>query len=295
MATSSFELSGINIVTHPHSPEGYINLLKDVFRLRRSVPIKGAQHIMIGELKSLSRNDEQAGLFGRIYRFVKIDKDLPWFNIEKHDVATEDDLMALNIPENLRPNLETFDFVLRAKFHTLYLESKYFDSAAKRYKTLSVIYVAKMLSLLFSIPEVAKKYGEIQVTVLPAKGQLEKILGMKVLKSLEIKVRKPNADEFGAVRRRVFARLEQNHARELVLRLRAEAGESIVLDPEMEDAARVAATDGLVRGKGVGNNGRSLDESTQAKPWKDLFEFDPDVESRQDALIEATEGKPGYA
>ena len=47
---------------------------------------------------------------GTMGRFTEIDRDLPWFDLESLDQASEDSVRRISIPVNLRPNYKTFFF-----------------------------------------------------------------------------------------------------------------------------------------------------------------------------------------
>ncbi|WP_199052936.1 DUF4747 family protein [Aquitalea sp. ASV15] len=285
----TLRFSRINIVTHPHKPSGYVKLLRAVFHSGRSVAIRGDQHLMIGEMRYLNSDDPLQGLFGRLYRFVQIDKDAPWFNVEKNDVATEEELAQINIPENLRPNCEMFNFVFYPRGHAFYLENK----SGKH--SLSPGFATKMLRALFADPEVVKEFGEVEVNVFADKEHLDKILRIHELRRLIIEVSKPNADELGKAQAKVYGRLGALNARKLKMEIVAENKESIALDEDLKTAAKVAAAgNGKVIGYGYTQNGQRVEESTLAKPWEDSVTYNPDLQTSVDALLTATSNLPGH-
>lgn len=285
----SLRFSRINIVTHPHTPEGYIKLMRTVFKTGQSVAIRGDQHLMIGEMRYLNTDDPLQGLFGRLYRFIHIDKNAPWFNVEKNDVATEEELAQINIPDYLRPNCEMFDFVFYPRGHAFYLETK----AGQH--SLSPGLATKMLRSLFASPEIVREFGQVDVNVFADKEQLDQILKIHELRRLIIEVSKPNADELGKAQAKVFGRLGSMNARKLKMEIVAESKESIELDTQLKTAAQVAAAgNGKVVGYGYTQNGNRVEESTLAKSWEDSVAYDPDLQTSADALIAATVNLPGH-
>lgn len=282
------EFGGINIVTHPHSPDGYVRLLYKVFRLGRDVAIRGAQHLMLGELRARNIDNPEQGLFGRLYRFVHIDPHAPWLNVVRQGIATEDEVAGVSIPEELRPNAEMFDFVFYPHGHTLYFESK------STKKSLSPGQVAKLLTTLFSDQQIIEEFGPVEVTVLPDRELLDQILSIHTLRKLIIEVSKPNPDELGDAQARVFGRMGRMNARRIKQEITAETDESIELDEDTREIARVAASNGWVAGIGYDIAGGRVDESTKSKPWKDEFSYNPDLQLPMEALMVATERLPGH-
>ncbi|HJU70363.1 MAG TPA: DUF4747 family protein [Paucimonas sp.] len=287
-------MAGINIVTHPHSPQGYVRLLKKTFDLRQTAAIRASQHMMIGELRLYSDNDPQHRLTGRIYRFLQIDKNAPWFNVARHDVATDAELRRINIPDELRPNTEMFDFVFYPRGHTLYFDTHSNAARASEQKTLSAGQVGKMLNILFSHVEILHEFGQVEVTVLPEREQLELILSIYQLNKLTIEVTRPNPDELGAAQARVFTRLGNLKARKAKYELTAESGESITPDDETKQIALVAASNGFVIGHGRDRAGLIVTESTKDKPWGQQVPYNPEVEVSTEVLVAATEKLPGH-
>ena len=121
----SIEISGLNIAMHaPHSPARYVELFNDALRLRLPLRVSNVHMLMLGSVYPDNPDRPEDGLNGSIYRFVRLDPNEPWFNAETHEVATQDDLLQVNIPPNLLPHLQTFPFVFRPATHHLYFVRK---------------------------------------------------------------------------------------------------------------------------------------------------------------------------
>lgn len=283
------------MVTHPHSHAGYVDLMMSMFSLMRHIPVRGAQHLMLGEIKPISDAGPEQGLFGRLYRFVHIDKGAAWFNVSRHDEATAEEVSKIILPEELRPNTETFDFVFYPKGHTLYLNMRSGNKIGGKHHTIGVGQVVKFFKVMSSIPEIENKFGAVDITALPDKFQLEKILSIHSLNRLIIEVSKPNPDELGKAQAKVFSRLSGMNTRKIKQELFSEKSESISLDDDALTLAKVAATNGKVTGYGYTAVNKKVEESTVNKPWKDRILYDQDIQTEADALISATTGLPGHA
>lgn len=282
-------VAGLNIVTQPHSPDGYVKLMRSLHRLKRAIAIRGAQHLMIGELRPIDREQPLAGLFGRIYRFDQIDPDAPWFNIDNSEVATEEEMAEVHIPPKLKPNLMMFDFVFFPRGHKLYFEAKSEDGS------LGPISLKRMFDKLCLSPRIVDQHGKVEVTVIPEKGQLERLLKLHRLQKLAIDVKRPNPDELEDEEALVFERLDRMGARRIVEVVTAEPGESIKPDEELQILARVAAHNGSVSVVGYTEAGARIDESTINRPWFGAIPYDPNVQVRSNALIEEMQRKHGNA
>jgi|GEM_PF-994193 len=293
-AERKFWMSGVNIVTHPHSPQRYVDLLRLLFAQRHHVPVRGAQHLMLGELYPLHSSNPVQGFQGRLYRFIHIDKNAGWFDISRNDVATEQELEKVNLPDHLRPNTETYDFVFYPHGHRLYINTRSGKLVHNRYPMLSVGQVVKFLRALCSLNVVTESFGDVEITALPDQEHLEKILAIPQLRRLVIEVIKPNPDELSEAESEVFARFASMNVRKSKLELTAEKHESIVVDNDTRKLAQVGAVNGQVSGEGHTNSGRPVKESTVAKPWRDQVAYNPGIQTEADALREATSTLPGH-
>lgn len=284
----TMKFARINIVTHPHTPDGYVRLIRQAFNSRKSIAVLGFQHLMIGELRDIVRGDPLQGMVGRIYRFTQIDPNATWFNVSRNDVATEEELAQISIPDNLRPNCDMFNFVFYPRGHAFYMESKLGRMS------LSPGLVRKMLDSLFGSEEIVREFGVVEVNVFADREGLDEIFRIHQLSKLTIEVTKPNPDELQNAEMRVFGRMHAMKSRKLKMEIVAEAHESIEVDDEIRLAAVVAAAgNGKVMGSGFSDTGQRIEESTQDKPWFDDVKFDPNIQTATDALIAATARLPG--
>ena len=104
-------IAEINISMHaPHSPDGYAELFRKIYRAQRAVALGKLHGAMIGSMYGQNARVLPATFTGEIYRFVNIDPSNPWFNTRTQKAATEDDVEEVNIPEHLRPHLQRIPF-----------------------------------------------------------------------------------------------------------------------------------------------------------------------------------------
>lgn len=212
-----------------------------MFDARCHVPMRGAQHLMLGEIKPISDNGPEAGMFGRLYRFVYVDKSATWFNVARHDEATSEELSRISLPDELRPNTEMFDFVFYPKGHSLYVNTRSGNKVNGKRHGIGIGQVLKLLKTLALLPAIEQRFGAVEITVLPDQEQLDRILSIHKLNKLVIEVSKPNPDELGQAQARVFDRLSGMKARKLKQELIAEKNESIAVDDDTRTLAKVPA------------------------------------------------------
>lgn len=273
-------IAQLNIVALEH-PEGtYIDLFKAAFQLKRPVKYRGSDFLMLGELYALDRSDSQKGFTGKFYKFTHIDSNSDWFDFDKHDAASSEEVAEkVNIPENLKPNCVRYDFTFIASSHTLFYISK--DGN----KTIGTVTVSKFLDTLFNAPEILKVFGDIKITAIPEQETLEKIFSIHRLSTLEIDLHCPNPDDPGSEEDRVEKRLKKQKAKSFRQVLTALPNETIEPDDETKLYARVAAQNGKVVGSGKTYNNVTVKLSTVDHPKIQTVRFDTTVESEADVLL----------
>ncbi|SEL32151.1 DUF4747 family protein [Nitrosovibrio tenuis] len=273
-------ISGLNIVTHPHSPQKYVDLFRSAYRMKKSVALRTTQRLMIGELRRLDSDKEMIeGIYGRIYRFDQIDPNAPWFNVETNEVATQDEIAAITIPDELKPNLAMSDYVFYPRTHKLYYVS---------YHTGVVLSPGSLLKLfdnLFSTPTITKEFGKVEITIIPDRTQLSKILALHRLAKLTIDVVRPNPDDNHDDEEEVFRRFDRLNVRRIFQVYTAESMESIKPDHDTTLLAKVAADNGKVTAIGYTASGQRVEESTSYAPWKESITYSPDEQNSPDVLV----------
>jgi hypothetical protein len=273
------DIAGLNVVTHPHSVEIYINLLKEAFSLKKVVHVRSVHKAMIGELRYINKDYPMSGLVGRIYRFIHFDPNEPWFNVEKHEAATPDEMAELKIPTNMKPGMSIFDFVFYPKNHKLYYITN--DKTSK----LAPHSMKSIFDNIFSDKRLIERFGTVEVTVLPDQEQLDTILKIPYMSSLIIEVTRPNPDDFGVEEQRVLERLNNQGARKIKEILTATSQDTLNPDEQTRTLARVASQNGSVSVTGLDAGGKRLEMSTQQHPWKESVTYNPELQLANEALL----------
>jgi hypothetical protein len=97
-------IGGLNIRVHTqHKAEEYVSLWRAMYRLRLPTA-RGVNALMIGTVTQLGE-DSNSPLLGSIYRFTDIDPNDPWFDIEQHKRANDEDVAEVNIPQKLKGSM----------------------------------------------------------------------------------------------------------------------------------------------------------------------------------------------
>lgn len=274
-------VGAVNITTHPHSAEGYVRLLNVAKDMRRAIPIRGKHYGLIGSVRPLDSAEPLGPQYGEFHRYFNLDLDGDWYNTAEQKPAEVEELEGIVIPENLKPEFESFRFLFFPHVHRLFFESK-----AHRVGTLSPNQVKEILDGLFSVSAVVEKFGKVDVVVEPTAEQLERIFSMAKLRKLHIEVSRPNADDLSKTEREVFDRLDAEDAEKVVETVVAQEHKSIKPTEHTKNMCKVAASNGKVTGSGLDANNRSVTESTTDHPWVEAEEYYPNIQPESEAFIE---------
>jgi hypothetical protein len=272
-------ISALNVAMHkPHSPERYMALLWDTRRSRNIVKLGELHAAMVGHLNGPREYRKGAILTGEIYRFVKLDPEMPWFNLIKAEVASDEEMAQISLPEHLLPNLQRIEFCFLPDSHKLWFISK------DRKDSMSPNSAAKFFQILFDFIRTQKSYPPIEVSIIPDSESIEELLSIPRIDRIELNLVRPNPDDGQSTEARWKAKLERLNARKLTTEIIAADEAGITLSKEDKDDAIAIANNGNVRVIGVAADGTKIDESTASRPLRDYLQVNSEVETSLDVL-----------
>lgn len=264
--TKRVTVAALNIVTHPHSPNAYIELLSEMFALKQAAAVHGEQRMLIS---SLDQSEKDNGVItGSIARFTEISSDLPWFNAITLDVAAEDEVQEINIPEGLKPNYVSFLFYFDAMTHTFVFE-QHLSSF-----NVSPNSVFKLISHLAEQDPIKERYGAIKVTLIQDKESLKEVFGIFKLREIAIHIDRPNPDDLSSYDEEVQRRLGDQNATALDVVLKTDRSASLKPDASTLALAEVATRNGSVDTRGTDINGAPQVASTNSHPLFVPYQYD---------------------
>lgn len=263
------EISGLNIVTQPHTPDGYVKLFKKIAKERKPIKVRGNDCLMVSSARPLDTNDWTKGIVGEIIKFSEIEQDRNWVNV-KNGKFLEDGLEP-DLPQDLRPNGASFPYIFYPKrkghSHKLFYVSHYRNHKGK-YDNLSPNMLKKMFDSLFMIIKLESEYESIEVTVLPDNDALNSIFKIPSLYKLELVIKAPNPDDLADAEREIFQRMDGMNVSETYQEFKSQKSASIKPDEDLKIKARVAANNGYVKGYGKDIDGTKVEQSTKEIPLK---------------------------
>lgn len=256
-------IGAINIKIHPHSPEMYIELFKDAIALKSIVPIRGAIHGSLSKFNYLDPKDKTRGFKGNIYKFLNIDPNQPWFDVENEKVADTEVLKGISAIKNMKPNLSSFMYYFAPLKHRIFFTT-YYDK-----KGISAKSIGNFFTNLFYEPSIIEKYGEVEVIIEPSTDKLDKIMKMSKIDKLELVISRPNPDDHGEAERKLLERLGRLNAKKLSEQYESISHETLKPDSDLLVLSKIAASNGYVKASGRDDSGKKIYESTLAHPLEE--------------------------
>ncbi|HMI84649.1 MAG TPA: DUF4747 family protein [Polyangiaceae bacterium] len=243
---------GLNIATSPHSPEIYLGL----FQRARNAKIAGLMHgNRWGRIGSIASNPDANGLhFGRLNTFVDFDLKKPWLNTDTDDIAGIEQVRAIQLPANLKPEYLPIEFAFHPGKHLLFIRAE---------KT-GPTNLERVIFNLLNHPRVNRGEQRVNVTVVQEESALDRIFGIETLSRLRIVVSRPNPDDFEEFDARLKERLAEQSADQVTVELVGTDG--LEPDETTKALAYVALKNGSVLGSGKRADGLKVTESSLAHP-----------------------------
>lgn len=269
----------LNITTHPHSPENYLALLNDVIERRYVAKTRGYDRVMLGKISSIYEGDPLRGVKGVLKRFVEIDENKPWINVNTGSpVLNGNGEPVKPVDGRLQPNYDAVNFVFFPRKHLMY-----FDAGR-----LSPRLAAKGMAGLFSHAEIIEKYNFTDVKCVVADDEIERVMGVQVLNSVNIDFILPNPDDISSEKRRIVERMQRKRAKKLGVVYDSESSEGLNRDSELAALVSIAQDNGRVRAVGH-EDGRKVKFDTDDHPEILQERYDPSLMQANDVLLGAAE------
>ncbi|ELV8717711.1 DUF4747 family protein [Vibrio vulnificus] len=266
--------SALNIVTHPHSPENYINLFIEAQKLEVPVRVRGEQYGSIIHVSKQNKDEVVSPILGEIVKYTNIDKHSDWYDLVSKDVASEEDQKKIKqLPDNLKPNMARFSFIFYPDTHLMVFET-FCDS-----NNLSINFAHRIVNDTLNNPALIQKFGLVNVTVIPQTDKIDDLLNLKGLNAIRMVTNRPNPDELSHVEGQVKLRLASMNAISEERILKASRDEELLLDTAIKLEAKVAAKNGEVELKRYNQEGRKEEYNTKEHPFTEISYYNPKTSS----------------
>lgn len=261
MAKISLEIGVLNIAMHNHDKGelSYENLFKALNNHELEAQLDETHAACIGELNTNKKYGKRRYFLGQIYKYAKINPERDCLNTKTKKVATPEEKQALIAPKHLRPHFVKIPFVFIPEGHRLYVQTKH------KYKDVSfgITRAKKVLELLVQKEDIFSKFGDVEVTIQPDSAEVEKLINRKDIDKLTLDIVRPNPDGIKGVETALFEKMKRRNLKKQKVEYISTRSEQLVLDEEMKNEVKVAASNGKVVAEGVDVNNTKWKTSTE--------------------------------
>lgn len=259
------DIAVINIVTHPHSPQGYVDLLNDAFELKFPTDYRGGEKFILNKPIAINKERPMEGLSGFFHKFTEINLHAPWMNLHKLEaVESEDGEPVVNIPEEMKPNCRTAPFVFFPRGHRFFFPTNHMEQGTRI--TFSPAFIAKALMNLFAHENIREKYGEVTVTVESSEESIEEILQIPSLTKLILNVTLPNPDDLSGEEAEALKRMQDQHARKVRSEWTGSKKQGIKPDADTKGFMQLSLSNGYVKAEGYNVDEQKVEKKTSEHP-----------------------------
>jgi hypothetical protein len=240
----------LNIAASPHNdPDVYPKLFKAA--LSSEVKYWGDK---LGRLRRFVKRSD--GVYeGLLLTYNRVSKSSTWGDTDSGEQLAEDDVEQIPLPpENLGHDFDRHEFIFYPRKHRAIVECNTLD--IRQWKSL----LGHLLTRAGSRLNV-----RVEVTIVPMRDTIEKLLQMDRVAELTIKLTRPNPDDLESLEAEMVERLTNQNSKSIEIVLSAAKNESIEPDEETLQLARVAQENGWVRAVGKSKGRRDV-RSTKDHP-----------------------------
>lgn len=269
----------VNIRLHDHENADYEALIKAIFRYKMRVNYRANDYLMISHLRDDFADD--VVVRGTFARFVEIDRESDWLDIDTGEAADSELLSQISIPQSLYPNYSAFHFRFNTATHLLVFE------AHGSQGDLSPRSVELFFKNVLARGEITSRFGGAEVTIVADHTEVETLFEFDKLSKIKIVIERPNSDiDADEMERKVLEQLEAENARKLEQETTAISGQSLTPREQTVLLARVAAKNGFVETNGkLGSTNEK--KSTRDIPLREGETYDPKNLNEQQAFDRA--------
>jgi hypothetical protein len=265
----------INITMHPHTPERYVELLKAADKNKLLTSLGHNQSALINNVGFMNAGDRapDSPVRGTLIKFNDIDVQGAWFDVVNNKEADEADIAKVSIPDHLKPNMMSFEFVFFPKKHLLFYECFY------KSNKLSPAMAMKALNGILNNPLLQESFGVIEITHVPEQDGLDTALASKRINNLVLRITRPNADHFSKIEQQYLAKMNKQNVAEIIEEHKAVKGEFLVIDQETKNKAKIAESNGYVEMKGLDGDNKPVHYSTLSHPRVETGYYDINIDT----------------
>jgi hypothetical protein len=266
--TAQLHIASLNVVSHPHTPEGYIDLLVNTHKrsIENSVKIEGKKNGFL-TMPNIEKTPGGVpiGCDGKIITYDGIITGATLYNLIKEEVASDDLKKKISIPQGLGQNMRVIYYYFDAKKHHMVYTSKY------RNTSMSPMTAAKFLkeAILLANPGV-----DVEVTPEPDKREIQDALELPTITKVVISLSIPNSDSLtGDVDAYIKDLQIQGVIRE-TKELTGAKDKGLHLSALTKQQAMLAQSNGYTTVSGINQDGQPVNVDSASKTHVEVVQYE---------------------
>ncbi|MFZ5811700.1 MAG: DUF4747 family protein [Thermodesulfobacteriota bacterium] len=263
MAKPKLSVCALNVVIHDEEKRNYKQLVRDAGALREVVAFNKTHAASLISTSQISIDGKML-LNGTIYRFINVSP--PYFDANRSEVLLDDDGAPINLlPPHVKSSTKEVRFLLQHKEHRIYVDTKNISPKMAR----------NFFEIIFNNKSIVDKYGSIDVSLHSSRKAIESILGMYELRSLVVKISRPNPVGVNRFDEEVYREMEEQGAEKQDLALRTRKN-TLRPNDNYKKYMHAAQSHGSVVGQGRKEDGTKDVKSTEDYPMRTTISIGKD-------------------
>ena len=262
--------SALDISSSPHPTGSYVKLFQAARKQRIAVKIYGYEYGEISALKYVKTGKKVKWITGHIWRFVHIDKSLPWFNRETGEEVAKSEKEKISIPDGWAPNTSQIFWAFDVKNHILVFTRK------NASYNLSPLQAERFFStLLNEACKIVAGVDFVEVNTVKSSDKIAEIFSKRVAK-LEIQLSRPNSDgDTGDAYDKILKVLKATNVKKKTEIFTSIPGKSIKPDDRMQTEIDATLRSGRIKATVFDDEGKKDEIDTKNHPLETKILFEP--------------------
>lgn len=270
----TLRICALNVAMHPHSPEQYVDLLKKARSARIAAKFYGNRWGRFGTVRK-----KDAVYCGQLHLYTDFDPSLPWINLAAGKAAEAEELAAVRIPPDFKPEFTEIPYVFLPDCHRLVFAANH----------LSPKSALNLVRRILQNKHVRDPDSEVHVNLVQSQSTLDELYAQPKLLSVEVLVDRPNPDQLESLAHKLQDRLKKMNGTRLTEKVQSEFGKVLKPDNELRELGSVAMTNGRVDIAFKNEEGITEHTSSEETPKTVAVRYDPDSKTELDVVFSNTD------
>lgn len=279
-------LGALNVVIQPHTPKIYASRFEKCAELMRR-DFKSKKFFsrlndgyLITSIRAIDGDGVNNGYAGEIARFLQFNPKLAsqWLKLSDGKQAQDEDIVNVNVPADLQPNLGIFKFAFYPKNHRLVFETK------AESRNISHRSVLALFEHFFNHSALPAGTERVRITIEQSRQMIGRILKLEELSAVDLRLARPNDLISAQDKEEAIADMTKAGVEEIEIRLQRTHEKAIELWDWIKRLAGWAPSNGALTATGY-EKGKKVTLSTENHPITHKPKYDSRLSVASDAFL----------